>query len=86
MSKWYCSLSETYYEYPDSAMDACREFIEDNDYLEHVQEIEAGRLFQALSNPQLAQEIFDEIVEATETYFFENYVTEEEDEEENEEE
>lgn len=85
MSKWYCELSESYHDTPDTAMDTCREFIEPSDYHERVYEIEAGRLFAALSNPKLAQEVWEEIIEATETYFFEIYVTEVEDDEDEEE-
>lgn len=84
MSKWYCSLSESYHDTPEEAMDVCREHIDSWAYNEHVMDIEPGRIFQALHNPSLAEEVLNEIIENTEIDFFENYITEEEDEEDEE--
>lgn len=85
MSKWFCELSESYHDTSEEAKETCCEFINDDDYIEHLYYIESCRLFKALTDPQLAEEIFYEIIEATENEFFENYVTEIEEDEEDEE-
>lgn len=82
MSKWYCSLSESYHDFEEDAQEVCREFIENDDYAERMYNIERDRLFEALANPQIAEMVLEEIIQATEQDFFEDYITEEEDEEE----
>ena len=85
--KWYCQLSESYHDTEEEAKEICREFIEEQDYLEHVYEIDASQLFKALTNPQVAEEVFYQIINETEQCFFEDYVfaVDEEDDEEEEE-
>lgn len=85
MGKWYCSLSESYHDSEEEAQEVCREFIDDYDYIEHIYDIEHSRLFEALTNSQIAEIVLDEIIQATEKDFFENYVTKAEDEEDEEE-
>lgn len=84
MSKYYCELSESYHDTPEEAKEICCEFIEDDDYIERLYGIESSRLFKALTDSQLAEEIFYEIIDATENQFFENYVTVIDDEEDEE--
>ena len=81
MSKYYCELSETYHDTPEEARETCRDFIGEDDYIENLYCIESGRLFKALTNSRLAEEIFYEIIDTTENQFFENYITEIEGEE-----
>lgn len=85
MTKWYCELSESYQDTIEQAQDVCREFMEESDYIEHLYSIESGRLFKALTNPKLAEEIFLEIIDIAESRFFDYHVYEVEVEEEDEE-
>ena len=84
MGKYYCELSETYHDTPEEARETCREFIEDADYIENLYVVEVERLFKALTDSRLAEEVLYEIIDATEEDFFENYVTEMDDEEDEE--
>lgn len=76
MNKWYCELSESYYNTLEEAQNVCREFMKESDYIEHLYSIESGRLFKALTNPRLAEEIFFEIIDAAESRFYDYYITE----------
>lgn len=84
MSKWYCELTETDYDTYDEARDACLEHIQPWQYWEHVRDIEPSRIFEALTNPKKAEEVFEEIVEITEERYVRWYVHEWEDEEDEE--
>ena len=86
MSKWYCELSESYHDTLEEAQDVCREFMEESDYNEHLYSIGSGRLFKALTNPQLAEEIYFEIISTAESRFYDYYITKVESEDEEDEE
>lgn len=47
-----------------------------------AQSTDAARLFEVLIKPQIAEVVLEEIIQATEKDFFENYITEEDEEEE----
>lgn len=85
MSKWHCELSETDYDTYEEAYDACLEHIQPWEYWGHVHDIEPSRLFEALTNPETAQEVLEEIVQTTEQQYVEWYVHEYEEDEEDEE-
>lgn len=85
MSKWYCELSESYHDTLEEAQDVCREFMEESDYNEHLYCIECGRLFKALADPRLAEEIYYEIIGTAESTFFGYHIYEVETDEEDEE-
>lgn len=86
MTKWYCELSESYHDTPEEARNICCEFMEESDYIEHLYSIESGRLFKALTDPRLAEEIFLEIIDTAESRFFDYHVYEVESEDEEDEE
>lgn len=85
MTKWYCELSESYHDTLEEAQDVCREFMEESDYTEHLYSIKSGRLFKALTNPKLAEEIFFEIIDTAESRFCDYHIYEVETDEEEEE-
>lgn len=85
MTKWYCELSESYHGTLEEAQNVCREFMEESDYIEHLYSIESGRLFEALTNPRLAEEIYFEIIGTAESRFYDYHIYEVETDEEDEE-